>query len=171
MKDRFCCCHFHSILFHFHSFLFLSLQIDFKLAPFPHFPNAQSLCKQLLEFSPSQRVASARSALNHPWFKQYATDTVPFSPFHKGKTLVSPPHSLSSDRQQHQLPSRFFQIEQNEDRLSPNRVEARPTDQRRSGWSRRSPDDSQQNFPGSKMITENGVASPVRKVRRCCVRL
>lgn len=74
--------------------------------------NAQALCRSLLEFSPSQRLPSARSALNHPWFK-HAVDTVPFSPFYKAKLVTQP---IAHGERQRQLAfphlsPRYFQLE------------------------------------------------------------
>mmetsp|Transcript_95497 Transcript_95497/g.169568 ORF Transcript_95497/g.169568 Transcript_95497/m.169568 type:complete len:355 (-) Transcript_95497:8-1072(-) len=42
-------------------------EIDFECEPWPSFPQAKDLCKQLLAFEPEDRSPSARSALNHPW--------------------------------------------------------------------------------------------------------
>lgn len=42
-------------------------QADFDCDPWPAFPQARDLCKQLLAFSPGDRSPSARAALSHPW--------------------------------------------------------------------------------------------------------
>jgi len=43
--------------------------IDFDCEPWPSFPQAQDLCRQLLAFSPGDRSPSARAALQHPWLR------------------------------------------------------------------------------------------------------
>mmetsp|Transcript_80162 Transcript_80162/g.166818 ORF Transcript_80162/g.166818 Transcript_80162/m.166818 type:complete len:381 (-) Transcript_80162:498-1640(-) len=43
--------------------------IDFNCEPWPSFPQAKDLCKQLLAFSPGDRSPSARAALQHPWLR------------------------------------------------------------------------------------------------------
>mmetsp|Transcript_33879 Transcript_33879/g.79219 ORF Transcript_33879/g.79219 Transcript_33879/m.79219 type:complete len:373 (+) Transcript_33879:64-1182(+) len=43
------------------------VEIDFDCEPWPSFPMARDLCKQLLAWDPGDRSPSARDALKHPW--------------------------------------------------------------------------------------------------------
>eukprot|EP00746_Dinoflagellata_sp_MGD_P049450 gnl/MRDRNA2_/MRDRNA2_223263_c0_seq1.p1 gnl/MRDRNA2_/MRDRNA2_223263_c0~~gnl/MRDRNA2_/MRDRNA2_223263_c0_seq1.p1 ORF type:complete len:300 (-),score=45.26 gnl/MRDRNA2_/MRDRNA2_223263_c0_seq1:289-1068(-) len=43
------------------------LKIDWSAKPWPDFPLAADLCKQLLEFDTSKRVATAKQVLEHRW--------------------------------------------------------------------------------------------------------
>lgn len=44
-------------------------EIDFNCEPWPSFPQARDLCKNLLAFSPGDRSPSAKDALSHPWLR------------------------------------------------------------------------------------------------------
>ncbi|KAL8441610.1 hypothetical protein Emag_007011 [Eimeria magna] len=49
--------------------LFESGGIDFNVSSLPEFPLAQDLCRRLLEFDPSKRLACAATAMDHPWLQ------------------------------------------------------------------------------------------------------
>jgi len=44
-------------------------EVDWECEPWPAFPQARSLCEQLLAFDPGERSPSARAALAHPWLR------------------------------------------------------------------------------------------------------
>jgi len=44
-------------------------KVDWACEPWPAFPQARSLCEQLLAFDPGERSPSARAALAHPWLR------------------------------------------------------------------------------------------------------
>jgi serine/threonine protein kinase len=46
------------------------IDIDFDCDPWPMFPKARDLCKQLLALNPGDRSPSARDALRHPWLSE-----------------------------------------------------------------------------------------------------
>eukprot|EP00746_Dinoflagellata_sp_MGD_P099259 gnl/MRDRNA2_/MRDRNA2_403638_c0_seq1.p1 gnl/MRDRNA2_/MRDRNA2_403638_c0~~gnl/MRDRNA2_/MRDRNA2_403638_c0_seq1.p1 ORF type:complete len:212 (-),score=45.66 gnl/MRDRNA2_/MRDRNA2_403638_c0_seq1:69-659(-) len=43
------------------------LTIDWAAKPWPDFPQAADLCKQLLEYDTNKRMATAKQVLKHPW--------------------------------------------------------------------------------------------------------
>jgi serine/threonine protein kinase len=45
-------------------------QVDWDQSPWPEFPVAADLCRQLLAFDPADRTQSAADALRHSWFQQ-----------------------------------------------------------------------------------------------------